>query len=349
MRPISLSRRQALGTLPVWLGVAKASRAASVMPVRLLLNTSYSGPQAWILLAEDLGYFRREGLQVQMTPGAGAYTAAPRVVGEGFDFGYGDIHSLIEVAAREPERAPVAVFAAFNASPSTVAVDAEGPVRVPRDLEGRHVIGHDSDVALRTFGAFCRQAGVDAGRVRVAGSWGGMAGMVEQMLGSGEVHGVFGYVSTLAAALAAARPELARRVRYLKYAEHAPDLYGSALFATRRMLTQHPQAVRGMVRAFNDGLVALTLDLDAGIDAVLRRAGGRRDVEMLRLKTTLEIEMAHAEGRRLGIGDVDTARLTRAIALMADTRGLPRVPAVGDVFVRDFLPPLSARVTSLAR
>jgi NitT/TauT family transport system substrate-binding protein len=271
------------------------------------------------------------------------------LAGGGFDFGYGDIHSLIEVAAREPEQAPVAVFAAFNASPSTVAVDADGPVRTPKDLEGRQVIGHDTDVALRTFGAFCKQSGVDAARVRVSSSWGGMVGMVEQMLGSGEVHGVFGYVSTLAAALAASRPELARRVRYLKYAEHAPDLYGSALFASRRMLTQHPQAVRGMVRAFNDGLVALLRDLDAGIDAVLNRSSSRREMEMLRLKTTLEIEMAHAEGRRLGIGDVDAARLSRAIALMAKTRGLPRVPAVDEVFVRDFLPPPAARVTSLAR
>lgn len=29
--------------------------------VRLLLNTAFSGPQAWFLLADDLGYFRREG------------------------------------------------------------------------------------------------------------------------------------------------------------------------------------------------------------------------------------------------------------------------------------------------
>lgn len=344
-----LTRRQLGLALPALLGPAASARAAPLLPVRLLLNTSYSGPQAWILLAAELGYFQREGLQVEMTPGAGAYTAAPRMAEGGFDFGYGDIHSLIEVAAREPGRAPVAVFMAFNASPSTVAVDAGGPVRTPKDLEGRQLIGHDSDVALRTFGAFCRQAGVDAGRVRVSSSSGGMAGMVEQMLGSSEVHGVFGYVSTLAAAVAAARPELARRVRYLKYAELAPDLYGSALFASRRMLAEQPQAVRGMVRAFNDGLVALLRDLDAGIAAVIKRSGGRPDVEMLRLRTTLDIEMAHSEGRRLGIGDADPTRLARAIVLMAATRGLPRVPAVDEVFVRDFLPPLAQRVTRLAR
>ena len=285
---------------------------------------------------------------VEMTPGGGAYSAAPRVVDGAFDFGYGDINALIEVAARDPDRAPVAVFMAFNASPSTVAVDADGPIRSPADLEGRQVIGHDTDVARRTFGALCKVNGVDPGRVRI-GSGGGMAGMVEQMLGSQEVHGVFGYVTTLVAALEASRPTLAPRVRYLKYAELVPDLYGSALFTTRRMLKDDPAAVRGMVHALNAGLVALTRDRDAGIASVLKRSGGNRDVEMLRLKTTLEIEMAHAEGRRLGIGDVDDVRLARSIQLIAETNGLPRVPSLRDVFVRDFLPPLADRVTLLAK
>lgn len=349
----AFDRRQAMAAAALGgFGTAGVSRRAvaqtSAKRIRLLLNTSFSGPQAWFLLADDLGYFRREGLDVEMTPGAGAYTAAPRVAGGSFDFGYGDINALIEVAARDPERAPVAVFMAFNASPSTVAVAADGPIKTPKDLEGRQVIGHETDVALRTFGAFCKVNGLDRTRVRI-GSGRGMAGMIEQMLGSDHVHGTFGYVSTFEAAIAAYKPELARRVRYLKYADLVPDLYGSALFTTRRMLRDEPDAVRGMVRAFNAGLVALMRDREAGIASVLKRSGGNRDVETLRLRTTLEIEMAHAEGKRLGIGDVDDARLARSIALIADTNGLPKAPAVREVFVRDFLPPLAERVTSLAK
>lgn len=173
--------------------------------------------------------------------------------------------------------------------------------------------------------------------------------MVEQMLGSKEVHGVFGYVSTLAASIAASNPGLAKRVRYIKYADHVPDLYGSALFTTRARIAEDPETVRGMVRSFNAGLVALMRDMDAGISSVLKRSGSSRDVEMLRLKTTLEIEMANAEGKRLGIGDADDARLARSIALLADTNGLPRAPGVREVFVRDFLPPAAERVTTLAK
>ena len=50
----------------IGLGAMASPGRAQSQPkrVRLLLNTSFSGPQAWFLLAEDLGLFRREGLQV---------------------------------------------------------------------------------------------------------------------------------------------------------------------------------------------------------------------------------------------------------------------------------------------
>lgn len=316
---------------------------------RMLLNTSFSGPQAWLLLAQDKGFLQREGLEIEFTQGAGAYTAAPRMVSGDFDFGYGDINSLIEVAAREPAAAPVAVFVAFNASPSTIALAANGPIRTPRDLEGKVVIGHSTDVALRTFGAFCKRTSIDPTRVQIRSSWGGMAGMVDEMRGSDGVAGVFGYVSTLEAALAAAGHDPKSTLRHFTFAEHVPDLYGSALMVSRRVLRDDPNAVAGFVRAFNAGLVDLVKSRDAGIDAVMRRVGGsQREVERLRLDTTMRIEMAHAEGKRLGIGDVDDARFSRSVALIAETNRLPRVPALRDIFNRDFLPPMSERVTSLA-
>lgn len=350
-----MDRRTALSRLAGILALAPAAITrpangqAPLKRVRMLLNTSYSGPQAWFLLAEDLGYFKREGLELEMTPGGGAYTAAPRMHASSFDFGYGDINALIEVAASNPDRAPLAVFVAFNASPSTIAVDANGPIRTPKDLEGRNLIGHDTDVALRTFSAFCKRTGVDATKVRIGGG-GGMAGMVESMLGSNAVHGVFGYVSTLAAAIAASNPAMASCVRYMTYAEHVPDLYGSTLMVSRRFLKEDPAAVAGVVRSFNAGLVALMRDRDAGLASVQKRAiGSRKEIELLRLKTTLEIEMAHAEGKRIGIGDVDDARFARGIALLAETNALPRLPPASEIFTRQFLPPISERVTTLAK
>ena len=72
-------------------------------------------------------------------------------------------------------------------------------------------------------------------------------------------------------------------------------------------------------------------------------------IQRRRLLGTLAAEMADPEGARIGIGDVDDARLARSLALLARTCGWPRVPRVEEVFSHAFLPPLAQRVTSLAR
>lgn len=312
--------------------------------LRMLLNTGYSGPQAWLLLAQANGHLAREGIELELTPGAGAYTAAPRMIEGGFDLAYGDVNSLIEETARRPAAAPVGVFMLFHASPSAVAVRADGPIRAPRDLEGLTLAGHSTDVALRTFGAFCLQNRVDRSRVKVTTSFGGMRGLIEDVLAD-EVQGAFGYVSTFAGALASAKPSLLEQVRFLKYAEWVPSLHGSVLMAARRLRREDPALVTRVVRALNHGLADMLRDLDAGIDAVARMAPGiDRGAEKLRLLRTLRTEMNHPDSRRLGIGDVDDARFGDAIALMARGAGLPRVPALQEVFVRDHLPQASDRV-----
>jgi NitT/TauT family transport system substrate-binding protein len=316
---------------------------------RMVLNTSFSGPQSFLLLAQDRGYLAEEGVEIEFTQGGGAYTAAPRMFAADFDFGYGDINSLIEVAAEHPQKAPVGIFAVFNASPSTIALSANGPIQKPKDLEGKTLLGHSSDVALKTFPAFCKVNGVDASKITIRTFGGGMRAQVDTMLGADNVHGVFGYVSTIAAAMAEGGRDLNDRIRHLRFAEHVPDLYGSTLMVSRKVLTENREMVSGVVRAFNRGLVAAVQSPEAGIDAVMRRANwSERPAELLRLKTTYKIEMAHPDGKRIGIGAVDNARLTRAIALIAETNRLKRRPALDEIFMADFLPPLADRVRSLS-
>jgi NitT/TauT family transport system substrate-binding protein len=346
MLPTILTRRSVLrriaGACCVAAPVARAQ--PSGRPLRMLLNTGYSGPQAWLLLAQANGHLAREGVELDLTPGAGAYTAAPRMIDGGFDLAYGDVNSLVEEVARRPAAAPQGVFMLMQASPCAIAVRADAPVRGPRDLEGLALTGHATDVALRTFGALCLHNGVDRSRVRVTSSMSGMQGLLEAVLAD-EVQGAFGYVSTFSGAVASARPALLQKVRFLEYAQWVPSLHGSVLMASPRLRRDNPQLLTRLVRALNRGVADMLRDPDAGIEAVARVApGADREAEKLRLLTTLRIEMNHADARTLGIGDVDATRLARSITLMAAANGLPRVPSVDEVFVRDHLPPASERV-----
>lgn len=345
-------RRRWLGALGAGLGLALlgAAHAQSGMSAhRLLLNTGLSGPVAFFLLAQDRGYLREEGLHIEFFGGPGAAAMVPMVREGSFEFGYGDISALIERIARgRPGEGPVAVYTTFNTVPFTIAVDALGPIRLPRDLQGKRILGHASDAALLTFDIYADAAGIDPSGVRVDGSMGGMGSAVVDMLRGRGGDGVFGFVNTLIASATPYGVDPAS-LRFLNWSDVLPEMYGNTLFVTRRAYERDKPAVQGLVRAVNRGLVDTVRDPAAAIDSLLRHApGSDRAVNMRRLQGTLAIEMAHPEGQRTGIGDMDDARLRGLIDRIVRVKRLPRTPAVAEVFDRGFLPPLEQRVRSLA-
>jgi NitT/TauT family transport system substrate-binding protein len=342
-----MTRRSFVGTLAAaplpWLA---PQRGAAQTPLRMLLNSGYSSVNAWFCLAEDRGYLNDAGVRLTFTTGRGAYTAAGRTADEGFDVGYGDVNALVERVASAPDRAPIAVYTLFNRSPSVVAVPAESPLGSVADLAGRHVRGHATDVALQTFPALAARTGVDARQVRISTSEVGMRELVEGMV-AGESDAIFGYESTIAAALVGAGQPVTR-VRFLHYRTLVPELYGSALMVARRLVRERPALVAGLVRAVNRGVADVIADPDAAIAAVRRRdpalvVAAERD----RLARTLAGEMGHAEGARFGLGAIDASRFADSMRLLCSAKSLP-VPAVSDVVSDAFPVPAGERITRLS-
>lgn len=319
------------------------------MKLRFILNTFYSGPQAWFFVAEDRGYFRDEGLDVAFTEGDTLANAVPRLADGLYDAGYGDMNALVECAAARPDDAPVAVFAMHNRSPYTIAVAADGPVRTPQDLPGRHLVTHPNDAAWRMFPEFCAACGIDPASVRIDVSTLPHRDIVPRLL-DGTWDGLFGFVNTVRAQALEAGVAADTALRHLQWQHHVPSLYGAAVMVTQRLLREHPAAAAGLVRAINRGLVDVIADVDAATDAVARRNPAiDRAANRARLVGTLALEMAHPEGARIGIGAVDPVRIATTVDLMARAKGLPARPAAVTLFDDRFLPPLDQRVRTLAR
>jgi len=327
-----------------------ASTLKTPRRLRMILNTFYSGPQAWFFLADDRGYLREEGIELEFTPGDTAANAVPKVASGAYDVGYGDMNALIELAAGGATSAAVGVYATFNDSPYTIAVPAESAIRTPKALEGTTLGAHPNDAAMRMLREFAGSTGIDASKIKVDISPLPHRDMVGLMLDEGRWAGLFGFVNTLRAAAIEAGVDPATRLRFLEYRQFVPDLYGSALMVTRQLADSEPTVVAGLVRAVNRGLVDTVADIDAAIDAVARRDPTiDRAANRERLAGTLAVEMAHPEGARLGIGDIDLERLRRAIELIVAAKHLPRCPDPEELFVRRFLPLPEERVRTLAR
>ncbi len=325
----------------------KITSLAQNQRVRFLLNSGFTGAQAWFHRANEQKYFG--DLNIEYTPGIGAYTAAPRIMPEGFDMAYGDINSLIEVAAKsKPNEAPIAVFAMFNASPSTIVVAADSTIKNPEDLVGKKLIGHGTDVALNTFPAYAQLTNIDANKVNIEPSSAGMGDLLKSVL-SGKFDGMFGYVTTITAAAKSAGIDLSK-IRFIRFDEVLTDFYGSAVMVNPRFLADHPEVVKQVVYGINKGLMDSAKEPKLGIDALkLASPDANETIELGRLTGTFAGEMSHPEGKKLGIGDVDLKRLERSIQLLANSKKLARVPAVSEIFTSKMLPPLAERVRFLGK
>jgi NitT/TauT family transport system substrate-binding protein len=319
--------------------------AAAQNAVKFTLDWKFEGPAAPFLVPIDKGYYKAEGLDVTIDTAGGSLEPLNRVASGTYDIGFGDINALIEFAARKPEEAPVAVYMMYNRPPFTVAVKTESPIRTPKDFEGRTLGGAPNDGALKLFPALAKLAKFDESKVAITNM---APNLREQMLMRGQVDGVFGYVNTIrfSAKLMGVDPD--KQLRWVNYGDYGMDLYSNAIIVSRKLIKENPAAVRGFLRAMNKALVDSLKDPKASVAAVVKREPLiRTDVELERFDATIKEEMNHPEIAQIGLGEVDDARLRKAIEIMVEANQLPRTPALSEIFNREFLPPKSERPTKL--
>ncbi|MGE0281357.1 MAG: ABC transporter substrate-binding protein [Rhizobiaceae bacterium] len=320
-----------------------AETGQTMRKVKFLLNSGFSGANAWFILADDRGYFRDEGLEVEFVDGKGAFTAAGRMATEGYDFGYGDFQAIVERAAADPKTSPVGVYMLMDRSPSVVVVPTGSKVKEPKDLEKLTITGHPTDVGLNTFEQYASKAGIDRQSVTVVGNdgdWKTLLGEIKE----GRADALFGYYSTVSAAVRSAGQDVASEVRFLQYPHVVPELYGSVVMTSQTLAKDDPDVVKGFLRAINRGVLASACDPDAAIEALVKRDPKRIPaVERGRLVDTVVEDMGGKATLASGVGGIDANRMEALLKLTAETRKLARQPAVAEVFSDTFLPDVDDR------
>lgn len=313
-----------------------AAPAAAETKLKLVLNWKYQGPQGWFFLAQDRGYFKAAGLDVTLDQGNGSGAPIPLVANGTYDVGFGDINALIQFAAVKPAEAPIAVYVMYNQPPFTIAVRADSDIKTPKDLEGKKLGGAAGDGALKLFPAFCKAAKIDCSKIETTNM---QPNLREQMLMNKQVDGVFGYVNTIRFS-AKLMNVSDKDIRYINYGDYGMDLYSNAIIVSKKLAADNPDAVKGLIAAINKGLEDSLKDPDASVAAVAKREPLiKLPVEKERLEATLKDEMNSPEIAKIGLGNVDKARLKRSIDILVEANALPRTPGVDEIYTDKFMPP----------
>jgi NitT/TauT family transport system substrate-binding protein len=325
-----------IARIAAFLASALASMpAAADTIIKFALDWRFEGPAAPFLVAVDKGYFTAEGLDVSIEPGNGSVEPVSRVASGAYDFGFGDINTLIRLRDQTPANAAKAVFMIHNRPPFAIVTRKSRGITGPKDLEGKKLGAPAGDAAFAQWPVFVQANGIDATKVKVENV--GFP-VREPMLAAAQVDAITGY-SFSAYVTLKDRGVPVDDLVLLPMADHGVNLYGNAIIVNAKFAAEKPDAVKAFLRAMQKGLNDSVRDPVRAIESVLRRNDlAKRDTELERLRMAIRDNIVTAEVKANGYGAVDPGRLQAGIDQIGQSYKFKAKPNPADVFDDSFLP-----------
>jgi NitT/TauT family transport system substrate-binding protein len=338
----SLGRRQLLKGSAAGAAALSAPYvfAQTMTNVKFSLDWQIQGVHAWYLLAAEKGYFRQEGINIQIDVGDGSSGVVQRILGGAYDAGIGDTSTVKQVVTVNSSAAPMIVYMVFNRVAFVIISKKSANINKPSDLAGKTVLSTANSSALRMFPLLAKTGGLDMSKVKFNNV---APPLMDQMLVRNEADALTGFITTAWVNLRTLGQNM-NDYNTMFFSDHGVDAYGNSVMVSRKMALEQPRVAAGLVRAINRAFNDVQANPAEGIDAVMRRNPTlNREAETERLAIGMRQLINTPEARSVGIGDVDSQRFLRASNQVFNTFDLIRQPRMSEIFTRDFLPPREER------
>ncbi len=285
---------------------ATATVGASTAPVAVNFRFDWIETPGDIAVrsAIDQGFFTAEGLNVTTTVGTGS-TDAVTLTGAGqFDMGQGDSLAVITgIGAGVPV---VAVAAEYQVNPNAMISRPDDPIKQPTDLYGKKYCVQQGS-SLLYYQAVVAVNNLDRSKITEVPIGFDVAPLVQKQC-DGLIDFIDGEVIQVSDALK--QPAV-----YEQLANWGVDAYGNVLFANKSFAQAHPDAVKGFVKAYEEGIQWAEANPAAAL-AMMQKvySDAPADVLAQRIPATLPL-LINQDTAANGVGHQDATRWTSEIAL----------------------------------
>src|SRR3954469_4038546 len=258
-----------------------ASPATADTDVKFALDWKFEGPAAPYFVAIDKGYYKAEGLNVTIDPGAGSVEGINRVASGAYEVGFADINSLVKYRDN-PRNLPVkAVMMVYDTPAFSIVSLKKNGIAKPKDLEGKTLGAPAADGAYAQWPIFVQENKIDDSKGKIENI--GFP-VREPMLAQGKVDAIAGFwFSSYMNLKANGVP--GDDIVVLLMRDYGVDLYGNVIVANPEFMRDNPKAVQAFVKGTIRGIQETIKNPEAAIDSLMSRNSiAKREVELERLK-----------------------------------------------------------------
>ncbi len=255
----SLLHRAGVGLLVFGILLLMAMGGRADEPIVLQLKWYHQFQFAGYYAAEEKGFYKAEGLDVEIREGSPKHPPLETVLSGQAQFGVSDDDILL---ARLRGRPTVACAAIFQHSPYVVLARAESGISKPSDLIDRTVMA--SEQGATQLKAMLKHEGIPLNRVKLVPHNWKLRDLLDQ-----KVDAASGYstVEPTQMRQAGVQPSI------IRVADYGVDFYGDTLFTTEAVVQQDRARVAAFIRASLKGWEYAMQHPAEMIDSILKKPG----------------------------------------------------------------------------
>lgn len=286
------------------------------------------GEYAPLYVALDKGYYKAEGLDVQLSEGNGAQNVLKALAAGNEKFGYGP---AVAAAQAVSQNLPVKVVALYQTSaPMGVIAFPDTPLKGPKDLEGKRLAISVGETFGDMIRPFARINNVDLSKVQ----------LVQMDASARTIQFLTRKIDVMSVYLTNELPQIEKRsgVKFnvINVTDFGLRVLGSSMYASNAFAEQNPETVRKLLRATAKGYRDAMADPKAAAAIMGKYMAVPEQPDVLEKQVAATMISTNAPAGK-PLGWQAEADWIANLSLLKETGGITDVKPAGTYFTNEYL------------
>ena len=309
-------------------GFLQPAHSQAVEKLTVRFTWKLKGEYAPLFVALDKGYYRAEGLDVELAEGSGAQTVLKLLASGNEKFGYGPAVSAAQAVS---QGLPVKVVALYQTkAPMGVISFPDVPLKSPKDLEGKRLAISVGETFGDMLGPFTRINNVDIGKIQ----------QIQMDASARTSQFLTRKIDVMSVYLSNEWPQIEKRANVkfnvLRVSDFGLNLLGASIIVSNAFAAQNPETVKKLLRATAKGYRDAMADPKEAARAMAKYMKVPEDPGVLDRQVEATVVSTNApQGKPLGWQESSDWQAN--LTLLKETGGLPEVKPLDAYFTNEYL------------